>query len=325
MIIYTPAKPADQIPVIDLEDSFSPDLARRTVVARQIHVACRDTGFFYARNHGVPSELLQRQLAFGRSFFGLPQEAKDAVSMKKMPGMYGYEPMLGQTLDFGSPADLKEAYMLGPEPDDERRSGKKSPPGDWHNAWPENPPGFRKQMLDYSGEIVSLGRHLFSCLALSLDLPESYFEDGLRTPGYSVRLLHYPPQPENVAENQLGAGAHTDWGGITMLLQDDVGGLEVQNSQGEWILAPPIPGTFVINLGDMIRRWTNDLYHSNSHRVLNNVSGRDRYSVATFFGPERDYRVECLPTCTPANGEPKYAPCTVGEHIDEMFRLTYPA
>jgi isopenicillin N synthase-like dioxygenase len=178
-------------------------------------------------------------------------------------------------------------------------------------------------MLDYAIYMEELGRHLFSCPALSLDLRETYFDGGLRSPDYGIRLLRYPPHPRDAKQNQLGAGAHTDWGGLTMLLQDDVGGLEVQNGQGEWIQAPPIPGALTINLGDMVRRWTNDLYHSTRHRVLNNISGRDRYSVATFYNPEYNYRVECVPTCLPESGVPKYEPCTAGEHTDEMFRLTY--
>jgi len=138
-----------------------------------------------------------------------------------------------------------------------------------------------------------------------------------------VRLLHYPPHPADAAFNQLGAGAHTDWGSITMLLQDDCGGLEVQHVSGEWIRATPIPGTLIVNLGDMVRRWTNDIYYSTMHRALNNVSGVDRYSVASFFNPNYLYRVECVPTCRPEVGEPLYPPCTVGEHIKEMFEKTY--
>jgi isopenicillin N synthase-like dioxygenase len=325
MIVYTPAKPADSIPVIDIADSYSPDIAKRRAVAWDIHKACRDTGFFYISGHGVPDDLIADQLEFARRFFDLPQAAKDRVHLRNSDCMRGYEPMMTQTLDAGSPADLKESFMLGDDPKPDHPFVLKKVPRFGPNQWPDDLPGFREQMTTYSNHIVRLGRHLMACLALSLDLPEDFFTAGVETPMYSVRLLHYPPQPETSAFNQLGAGAHTDWGGITLLLQDAVGGLEVQNAQGEWIRATPVPGTFVVNLGDMIQRWTNDLYHSNSHRVLNNVSGRERYSVATFFNPEYFYRVECLPTCRPTDGPPKYAPCTVGEHIDEMFRLTYAA
>lgn len=108
-----------------------------------------------------------------------------------------------------------------------------------------------------------------------------------------------------------------------MRAQDEVGGLEVRNAAGEWIRAEPVRGTFAINLGDMVRRWTNDLYQSTMHRVLNNAGGRDCYSVPVFFNPDYFYRVECVPTCMPGAGRPKYETCTVGEHIAEMFRLTF--
>ncbi|MDB5395661.1 MAG: penicillin synthase [Rhodospirillales bacterium] len=323
MIIYTPPKPADSIPLINLADSFSPDLEKRKAVAWEIHKACRDIGFFYVENHGVPDALLVGQFDFVRRFFALPMETKEAVGLKDSAWLRGYEAMKRQTLDLGSPPDLKESYMLSSEPAEGEASTEQARRHQGENPWPDGLPGFKDQMLAYTDHIVKLGKHLMACLALSLDLDEDFFAAGLQDPSHTVRLLHYPPHPENAEFNQLGAGAHTDWGAITMLLQDRVGGLEVQNAQGEWIRADPIPGTFIINLGDMIRRWTNDLYHSNRHRVLNNASGLDRYSVATFFNPNYFYRVECLPTCRPATGEPIYAPCTVGEHTDEMYRLTY--
>src|SRR5262249_33857593 len=152
-----------------------------------------------------------------------------------------------------------------------------------------------------------------------------YFDGAYEDATLAVRLLHYPPQVATGPRNQLGAGAHTDWGAVTMLLQDDRGGLEVRKSAGDWIRAEPIPGPVGVNPGDMMRRWTNDLYHSTLHRVLNNVSGRDRYSVATFLAGRWDYRVECVPTCRPADRAPNYAPCTIGEHSREMAQKTYGA
>lgn len=168
-----------------------------------------------------------------------------------------------------------------------------------------------------------LGRHLLGFLALSLDLSEDYFAEGLVEPQFTSRLLHYAPHPKNAKFNQLGAGAHSDWGLITMLLQDDIGGLEVQNVAGDWIAAPPIPGTFVVNLGELVQVLTNGLYHSNLHRVINNSSERSRYSVPIFFDPDYFYRVKCVPTLWPEAGEPDFPETTVGEHIAYMFRKTY--
>jgi isopenicillin N synthase-like dioxygenase len=230
--------------------------------------------------------------------------------MSAASGYNGYEPMRQQTLDLGSPPDLKEGFQFNFE--GEATSATT-------DQWPLTLPGFREQMLAYQERTVALGRHVMRMLALSLDLDEAYFDPALQGFTCTLRILHYPPHTPDAALNQLGAGAHTDWGSITMLLQDDCGGLEVQHTSGEWIRATPVPGTLVINLGDMIRRWTNDVYRSTMHRVFNASSGRDRYSVASFFNVNHAWRVECLPTCRPETGDPLYPPCTVGEHIREMF------
>jgi len=321
MIIYTPPSDAKELPVIDFTDSFSPDIEKRRRVAYEVHKAARHTGFFYAANHGIPQSVLDDQLAWTARLFALPVEKKAEVDIGKSKIMRGYERPALQTLDAGSPPDLKESFMLGRDLPADHPFVKRGVPNHGANQWPDLP-GFREQIELYTGHVISLGKHLLRCIALSLELPESQFDDGFDEPGCTVRLLHYPPMPADAAENQLGAGAHTDWGSVTMLLQDQLGGLEVRNADGSWIRATPIPGTFVVNLGDMIQRWTNDLYHSTLHRVLN-TANRDRYSVATFFNPNYFYRVECLPTCRPEQGEPRYAPCTVGEHITEMFRQTY--
>jgi isopenicillin N synthase-like dioxygenase len=323
MITYTPPAPALSLPIVDLSDSYSDDIEIRKQVAWEIHKACRDTGFFYVTGHRVPEQLRQSQLMAAQRFFELPLESKTAISMKQSAAKRGYETMQAQTLDTGSPADLKEGFQMGIELPPTHPRVLDGVPNHGPNQWPEGLPGFRRQMEMYQAEMIRLGRHLMQCLALSLYMPENYFDAGTENPMCTVRLLHYPPHPTGAEENQLGAGAHTDWGAITMLLQDDCGGLELRNSAGEWIRADPVKGAFVVNLGDMVRRWSNDLYQSTMHRVLNNVSGRDRYSVASFFNPDHFYRVECLATCLPAGDTPRYQPVTVGEHIEDMFQRTY--
>jgi isopenicillin N synthase-like dioxygenase len=312
MIVYTPPKPAEAIPLIDMG-------AAETDVVWDIHKACRDTGFFYVANHGIPDAAMAAQLDGAKHLFALPASTKHAIHFDKSSRRMGYEPMQRQTLDAGSAPDFKESFMYLAAPPANGGSAIDNP----LNQWPADFADFEPQMAVYGYHVGVLGRQLMRLIALSLELPEDFFADAFARSSFAVRLLHYPPQSAAGANNQIGAGAHTDWGAITILLQDDAGGLEVRNAAGEWICADPIPGALVINLGDLIRRWSNDLYHSTLHRVLNKASGRDRYSVATFCSPDYAYRVECLPTCRPASGEPRYAPCTVGEHLAEMARQTY--
>jgi isopenicillin N synthase-like dioxygenase len=307
MLAYSAPQSIERIPIIDLGGAGS--TATCTKTAEQIHEACRDIGFFYVTNHRVPETLLTKQLAWAARFFALPADAKLALSGERSPRRLGYEPMLRQVLDEGSAPDLKESFMYSlPQ-----------------SAWPSALPGFAEQMALYQQHMRELGRQLMQLIAMSLDLPRDHFDVAFADAAYAVRLLRYPPQVAVGPSNQLGAGAHTDWGAITLLLQDDAGGLEVRNASGRWLRAAPMPNSFVINLGDLMRRWTNDLYQSTPHRVLNNLSGRDRYSVATFCSPGYDCLVDCLPTCLPAGQRRRYEACTVGEHMREMAERTYAA
>ena len=192
-----------------------------------------------------------------------------------------------------------------------------------HNQWPPSLPGFREQMLAWQRELRGLGDCLLRLIALSLELSEDWFAPYYDMPTMSLRLLRYPPHPETARANQLGAGAHTDWGGITLLMQDNSGGLEVRNASGDWIEARPISGTFVINLGDLMARWTNGIYNSNMHRVKNNKSKSDRYSIPFFYSPRPDAVIEPIPTCVNADNPRRFETCTSAQHIIEMFRRSH--
>jgi isopenicillin N synthase-like dioxygenase len=313
---------SDSLPVIDIA-GLAGDFAARRAVAREIGDACRDTGFFYIRNHGVPQPLIDAALASAREFFALPLEQRLAVDKRHSRCNRGYEPIQSQTLEAGTPPDLKEGFYIGTEtPADDRRvlAGKFNV---GPNQWPSGLPGFRQAMNDYFDALLGLSVRLMGALALSLDLDEQYFADFCRPPTSAVlRLLHYPEQPANPKPDEKGCGAHTDFGGLTLLLQDDAGGLQVFKRDIGWIHAPPVPGTYVVNLGDMISRWTNDRYRSTLHRVVN-LSGRDRYSVPFFFSGNQDHVVSCIPTCLEDGGHPHYPPTTVEGHLMEMYRRTY--
>jgi isopenicillin N synthase-like dioxygenase len=323
VIPYTPPRAATSIPVIDLGDSIA-DGADRRRVAAEIHRACRDTGFFYVAGHGIDPALVADQIDAAHRFFALDETARRAVWVRNSPYRRGYEGPGAQTLDQGSAPDHKESYAIAIDLPPSHPLVVAGVPGQGPNQWPQGLPGFREQMLDYQAAMIGLGRHLMGCVAQSVELPYDYFSAGLREPQCGVRLLRYPPQPADATNNLLGAGAHTDWGSITILLQDDRPGLEVRNADGEWILATPIPGTFVINIGQMMERFTAGIYRANLHRVRNGAADVARYSVATFFELEPLYRMGRAPTCPPAAAEEEDGPdLTIGEHIEQMARASY--
>jgi isopenicillin N synthase-like dioxygenase len=320
MIPYRPPSAAKSIPVVDLQAKDAP---------AEIRKACCETGFFYVAGHGIAQSLIDAQFDAARRFFALPLEKKLAIHMKNSASTAGYEPIGGQILDSQdadaekAPPDLKESFYIAMELADDHPWAKKRIRSFGHNQWPDGLPGFRDQMLAYQTAVRALGDRVLATIALSLELPQDFFKPFYDWPGTTLRLLRYPPHPQAAKANQLGAGAHTDWGGITLLAQDALGGLEVRNVKDEWIRAEPIPGTFVVNLGDLMQRWTNGLYRSNMHRVKNNSSREDRYSIPFFYSPRPDSRIECLPSCTDAAHPPKFAPCTAAEHTYEMFRRSY--
>jgi isopenicillin N synthase-like dioxygenase len=323
MIIYEPPHAATEIPLIDIEGTFGDDLERKKAVAWEIHKACVDTGFFYVINHGIPQEVLDDHLAMAAQFFDLPLEDKMKIDSKFQHSTRGYEPMAAQTLDEGSPPDLKEGYMSSVDAGPDHRYTKLAVPGTGPNQWPDALPDFRLAYEAYTARALDLGRHLARLVALSLELPETYFDAGLAEPLHYTRILKYPPMPKDAKANQLGAGAHTDWGLLTLLHQDDVGGLEVRNADGQWIAAPPVRGAYIVNLGEMFPVITNDRYKATMHRVLNNHSDRVRYSSPVFCDPEYFYRVECAPTILAHDGFAKYPPMTAGEHLRAQFQKTF--
>lgn len=215
MIVYEPPRAADHIPLIDLSGSVDdPDV--RECVAWEIHKAARETGFFYVAGHGVPQALMDAQIAAARAFFAQPSEAKQAVHISRSPCRRGYEGEGAQVLDAGSPADLKESFALARDLGPDHPHVVAKLPMQGANLWPDGLPGFREQMTAYEAEMIRLGTHLLGTLAMSIDLPPDFFADGLAEPQCGIRLLRYPPQPAETDDNRLGAGAHSDWGSITI-------------------------------------------------------------------------------------------------------------
>jgi isopenicillin N synthase-like dioxygenase len=310
---------SEALPVVDMSAALQ--TGDYSATAREIGRAARDIGFFYLKGHGIAPDLLQSVFAQSARFFALPEVEKEAISIRRSPHNRGYVAMQGESLDPTKPADLKEAFNIGWDlpPDDPRVVAGE--PFRGANLWPDLP-DWRETMLRYFDAVWSVGRKLHRAIAIDIGLDEDFFEDKLDAPMAVLRLLHYPPQPERAEAGQIGAGEHTDYGNVTLLLTDGVAGLEVKTRRGDWISAPSIPGTFVCNIGDCLMRWTNDVYVSTPHRVLNR-GGKERYSVAFFLDPNPDAEVACLPSCVSADNPARYPPISGAEHLMERLGRTY--
>jgi isopenicillin N synthase-like dioxygenase len=318
------ARPPAAIPVIDLRDALAPGAVRSGEVAREMRRAAMTSGFFYVRNHGIDPALVARQFELARELLDLPEATREALSMQKSPTLRGFENLGAQTLDAHARPDLKESFYCGMAYPDDHPHVLAGLQTYGHNQWPAELPAAPAVCETYIQSMVCLSRRLMQLLALSLDLPETYFDATSRDPMVTLRMVRYPAHPAAADERTFGAGAHTDWGAVTILAQDDHGGLEVRMPDGRWEGATPVAGCFVVNLGDMIPRWTNDLYRSNPHRVRNlHSGGAPRYSIPFFYEPDYFARIEAVPGTVPAGETPRHAPCTAGEHLGEMYRKTY--
>lgn len=277
------------LPIIDVSPLLAGRPAERT--ARQIEAACRAHGFFYVEGHGISPDLLRGLEAESRRFFRLPTEDKMKIAMKHGGRAWrGFFP-LGAELTSGRP-DRKEGLYFGAERDEDDPRVRAGLPLHGRNLFPQQVPGLRPAVLRYLDALTDLGQTVMRGVAISLGLDAGYFATGYtRDPTILFRIFHYPPAPP--APDDWGVGEHTDYGLLTLLAQDDNGGLQVRTPVG-WIDAPPIPGTFVCNIGDMLDRLTGGWYRSTPHRVRN-TSGHDRLSFPFFFDPDFTTEVPPLP------------------------------
>lgn len=319
------------VPLIDLSAAARDGDGRRAV-ARRIAEACERIGFFAIAGHGVPAAVVEGAWNAARAFFSLPDEEKRRVIMPRPGYPYGYSPVAGESLSYSlgdyRPPDLKETFSLGP-------ADITAPPAipdavefAWAaNLWPARPAEFRDALLAYYRAMSALAARLMRLFALGLDLPEDFFDPAITEAISALRILNYPDQAADPEPGQLRAGAHSDYGSLTILLQEQApGGLEVQGADGAWHAVPAIPGSFVINLGDLMARWTNDRWRSTLHRVVNPprdaTGSARRQSMAFFHQPNWDAEIACIPTCLRPGERPKYAPVFSGPHLASKFRST---
>ncbi len=281
----------NSIPVLDLQRTESgPEETQK--LARELYAACCESGFFYLVGHGVPQDLQRRLEDLSQEFFAWSLERKMQLRMELGGRAWrGYFPVGGE-LTSGKP-DLKEGLYLGTELSSDDPRVKAAWPMHGPNLFPDLP-GFRETILAYMQAVTNVGHRMMRLLSLSLGLPADTFQrDYTADPLILFRIFHYPPDPKPDSSESWGVGEHTDYGLLTILKQDDCGGLEVK-SQNRWIEAPPLADAFVCNIGDMLERMTGGLYRSTPHRVRNR-SGRERYSYPLFFDPGFAVPMKAIP------------------------------
>ena len=307
-------------------------LSEKRDLARRVGEVCAQTGFLAVVGHGVPNEIISGAWDAARGFFDLPVENKVEVKMPYVGYPYGYSPLqaeaLAKSLGEETPPDLKESFSIGPL--DQGAHAANVPDADFRfaaNLWPKEPANFRAAWTAYYRAMSQLAARIMRVFALALELPEEFFDGMIDDPISAMRALNYPHQSVPPKPGQLRAGAHSDYGSLTILLAESApGGLEIFTPEGKWQAVPVVPGAFVVNIGDLMARWTNDRWVSTLHRVVNpppDVYGSTRrQSIAFFHQPNWEAEISCIPTCLRPGEKPQYAPVGSGAHLMGKFHST---
>ncbi|KIW17910.1 hypothetical protein PV08_05105 [Exophiala spinifera] len=317
-----------EVPIIDLSDIDSPDEDKQQALASKIYDACTQVGFFYIKNHGISKDSVSSIKEQAERFFkGLSLEQKLNLSREKSQFHLGYDPYRGSRKG-GKKAHPYENIMFGREVKfDKEYRDVVDPKDDAKNQWPEEDelPGFKTSVGSYYEQMTTLSRKLAGIFALSLELDRHFFEEKLKKPGSLLSLNYYAARTEDKPDTTASILAHTDHELFTILLQSDaINALEVVNSEGVWVPAKPIPDTFVVNIGDALSIWTNNVFLSTLHRATNS-SNVERYSIPFFFGPDYDCVMETLPSCVSEAPPLIYKPVTQAEHYLSKMNTAYGA
>jgi isopenicillin N synthase-like dioxygenase len=295
---------SQDIPVLDLGPFLAGEPGALEATAAQLRQTDETVGFLYIANHGVPQELIDRTFAAAAAFHAQPIETK--MELKVDAAMQGYLPMRGSTtrsstINANNKPNENEAFFL-----------KREDQTGVANRWPAIA-GFREAAGEYYDALEGLAQLMLPLYARALELPADYFDDKCSRPFSSLRLSHYPPV-QTYDENQVGIAPHTDSTFITLLAQNKVPGLQIRRADGVWIDAPIVEGTFIVNPGDILNRWTNGRFLSTPHRAFN-ISDQPRYAIPYFFHPNSETVIECLPTCKASDEAAKFPTQTVGEYM----------
>jgi isopenicillin N synthase-like dioxygenase len=312
-----------QIPLIDFAPFLTNDIAAKQQVAQAVFTACHDIGFLYLKNPGISQAVIERGFAESQRFFNRPLAEKVAVAWGNEVSNRGYIAMQKESLNPTRPGDYKEAFNVGQE---SAALATGNHPEIHSNHWPLGDDRFRDQMLDLFAACNVTANQIFRAFSLALQLPESFIGDRHITQDHTLRLLHYPPITHSLSPNQIRAGEHSDYGSVTLLFQDSLGGLEVKTAEGEWIAAPSIPNTVLVNIGDLMQRWSNDLFRSTLHRVVVPTDYRQdesRYSIAFFCQPDFKTEITCIESCQSPDRPARYAPILAGKYLLDRLKATY--
>ena len=312
---YASARPLDgqEIPVIDISpllDGRDPE-----AVAAAILRASQEVGFLYVSNHGISESFIAEAREAGLAFFRQPLAQKTDVAINSHH--HGFLKIGDSKMEDDALPDMKESFIWGFEPT------AQAPENAFRgaNQWPDAPPDLKLKVLRYFEAAHDVARHLLRAAGLGLGLDPGTFLAGIAAPVSRGSLTYYPPQPESLGEAQFGVAPHTDFGVLTVLAQDDVGGLQVQNYDGDWIEAPPIAGTLVVNVGDLLARWSNDKFRSTPHRVINRTN-HERLSLVVAYDPDYGTAIDPAVACS-AGETPKYESIACGDYLTWRFGKSF--
>jgi isopenicillin N synthase-like dioxygenase len=313
------------IPVIDYGPYFAGDPGALKRVAAEVAHACENVGFFYAFNHGVPQEIIDRAFAASHRFHALPVAQKLALKLNE--NNIGYLPINASvqgasTVHKATKPNQNESFFVSHDRGPDHPDVIAGKPLRGRNQWPPGRPEIRADMMAYFDALKAMCDRMLPPFAVALDLDPDFFAPFFANEAHAnLRFLHYPPQ-DATEDNTFGQAPHTDNSFMTALARTEVPGLAVRLPSGEWYPPPIIPGTFLINLGNIMRRWSNDRFLSTPHGVLNE-SGADRFSIAYFHSPNPDAVIECVPTCTGPENPPRYPRAVYRDLVLEFYRANY--
>ena len=313
------------IPVVDFSPVFSGKPGAVESVARQVRHASENVGFFYLAGHGVPPTVVDAAFEASREFHSMPLPEKMRLRLNE--NNIGYLPVnesmqQHSTVHKAMRPNYNESFFISYDRRADHPEVMAGKPLRGLNQWPEGHDRMRRAMVEYFVTLEAVGEKMLPVLARALDMPADYFGPFFRNEGHvNLRFLHYPPQATDDDE-QFGQGPHTDNSFITILARIDVPGLAVRLTSGEWFTPPLIAGTFLVNLGNIMKRWSNDRFLSTAHGVLND-SGTDRYSIAFFYSPNPDSVIECLPSCAGPDNPPRYPPAIYRDLVLEFYNANY--